>query len=162
MVELSAGLSKVARPLARRRSGELLERVGMGQWAKRRLRTYSKGMRQRVGLAQALVNDPELVFLDEPTDGVDPGGRKEIRELMVAMRDEGRTVFVNSHLLSELEQVADRVAILSRGRVVMEGGLEELMQAGRQRCEVCTRGRCRRTCGRSSRPPGSRWQATGW
>ena len=80
------------------RSAELLERVGMTQWSKRRLRTYSKGMRQRIGLAQALINDPELVFLDEPTDGVDPGGRKEIRDLMIRMRDEGRTVFVNSHV----------------------------------------------------------------
>ena len=112
----------------------------MTQWARRRLRTYSKGMRQRIGLAQALINDPELVFLDEPTDGVDPGGRKEIRDLMERMRDEGRTVFVNSHLLSELEQVADRVAILSRGKVVVEGGLEELIRAGRHRCEICING----------------------
>jgi ABC-2 type transport system ATP-binding protein len=71
---------------------------------------------------------------------VDPGGRKEIRDLMVKMRDEGRTVFVNSHLLSELEQVADRVAILSKGRVVMEGVLEDLVRAGRHRCEVCIEG----------------------
>jgi len=136
VVELAAGLCKVPRAEARRRSGELLDRVGMEQWKDRKLATYSKGMRQRVGLAQALVNDPELVFLDEPTDGVDPGGRKEIRELMVTMRGEGRTVFVNSHLLSELEQVADRVAILSKGRVVLSGDLEELIHAGRHRSEV--------------------------
>ena len=140
VVELAAGLCRVPAAAARRRSGELLERVGLGPWARRRLRTYSKGMRQRVGLAQALVNDPELVFLDEPTDGVDPGGRREIRELMGTMRAEGRTVFVNSHLLGELEQVADRVAILSKGRIVMEGVLEELMRAGRHRCEVCIEG----------------------
>jgi len=140
VLELAAGLTKVPRSETRKRSERLLERVGMTQWARRRLRTYSKGMRQRIGLAQALINDPELVFLDEPTDGVDPGGRKEIRDLMVRMRDEGRTVFVNSHLLSELEQVADRVAILSKGRVVMEGGLDDLIRAGRHRCEVCIDG----------------------
>jgi ABC-2 type transport system ATP-binding protein len=112
----------------------------MGAWANRRLRTYSKGMRQRVGLAQALVNDPELVFLDEPTDGVDPGGRREIRDLMRTLRAEGRTVFVNSHLLGEIEQVADHVAILSKGRVLVAGPLEDLVRAGRHRCEVCTVG----------------------
>ena len=136
VVELAAGLCNVPRETARRRSAELLERVGMAPWKERKLATYSKGMRQRVGLAQALVNDPELVFLDEPTDGVDPGGRKEIRDLMIAMREEGRTVFVNSHLLSELEQVADQVAILSKGRVILSGGLEELMSSGRKRSEV--------------------------
>ncbi len=136
VVELAAGLCRVPRAEARRRSGELLERVGMGQWANRKLGTYSKGMRQRVGLAQALVNDPEMVFLDEPTDGVDPGGRREILDLMAAMREEGRTVFINSHLLSELEQVADRVAILSKGRVVLSGVLEDLVRAGRRRSEV--------------------------
>ncbi|MGB1128592.1 MAG: ABC transporter ATP-binding protein, partial [Haloferula sp.] len=92
-----------------------------------------------VGLAQALVNEPEIVFLDEPTDGVDPEGRVEIRRLIEAMRDEGRTVFVNSHLLGEVEQVADRVAIMSKGAIVKEGSIAELTQV-ENRFEVRTLG----------------------
>jgi ABC-2 type transport system ATP-binding protein len=87
-------------------------------------------MRQRAGLAAALVNDPQILVLDEPTDGVDPVGRKEIRDLLVQMRSEGRTVFLNSHLLSEAEQVCDRVAILLQGRVVKQGALAELQREG--------------------------------
>jgi len=92
------------------------------------MKTYSKGMKQRIGVAQALINNPELVFLDEPTDGVDPKGRKEIREVLVRMKNEGKTVFVNSHLLSELELVSDSVAILNKGVVVKKGSLKELTQ----------------------------------
>ena len=88
--------------------------------------SFSKGMRQRAGLAAALVNDPQLVFLDEPTDGVDPVGRKEIRDLLFEMRRQGRTVFLNSHLLGEAEQLCDRVAILLQGRVVKQGRLADL------------------------------------
>jgi ABC-2 type transport system ATP-binding protein len=109
-----------------RRAGALLETVGMTRWAKTRVRGYSKGMRQRVGIAQALMNDPELVLLDEPTDGVDPVGRREIREMLTRLRDEGRTVFINSHLLSELEMVCDRVAIMVQGSVVSQGTIDEL------------------------------------
>ncbi|MGC4015336.1 MAG: ABC transporter ATP-binding protein [Luteolibacter sp.] len=139
VVEYSAGLAKVPRALARRRTGELLERVGMAAWADKPVGTYSKGMKQRVGLAQALVNDPELVFLDEPTDGVDPEGRIEIRKLIEAMRAEGKTIFVNSHLLAEVEQVADHVAILSHGRIVESGRMSELTSRGRH-YEVRTEG----------------------
>ncbi|MEM9664379.1 MAG: ABC transporter ATP-binding protein [Bacteroidota bacterium] len=96
----------------------LLDLVGMGTWADTRVARYSKGMMQRIGLAQALINDPALVFLDEPTDGVDPVGRREIRDLLLQIRGEGRTVFLNSHLLAEVEQVCDRVAILNHGRLV--------------------------------------------
>jgi ABC-2 type transport system ATP-binding protein len=98
----------------------------MRDWQDRPMGTYSKGMKQRVGVAQALVNDPEIVFLDEPTDGVDPAGRRDIRILMERLREEGRTVFVNSHLLSELEMVCDEVAILSKGEVKVQGNLKEL------------------------------------
>ena len=108
------------------RAGELLETVGMTRWADTRVRGYSTGMRQRVGIAQALMNDPHLVLLDEPTDGVDPVGRREIREMLVRIRDEGRTVFINSHLLSELEMVCDRVAIMVQGSVVSQGTIDEL------------------------------------
>jgi ABC-2 type transport system ATP-binding protein len=129
-VEFSGALSGVTRADRRRRAESLLDRVGLGSWKDRRVSTFSKGMRQRAGLAAALVNDPELVFLDEPTDGVDPVGRKEIRDLLVGLRSEGRTVFLNSHLLSEAEQVCDRVAILLQGRVVREGRLDELQRQG--------------------------------
>jgi ABC-2 type transport system ATP-binding protein len=131
IVAYSAGLAKVPRREAQRRTDELLETVGMKEWADRRNGTYSKGMRQRVGLAQALVNNPEIVFLDEPTDGVDPEGRVEIRRIIEAMRGEGRTVFVNSHLLGEVEQVADEVAILTHGEVVERGRTADLIGAGR-------------------------------
>ncbi|MGE9271465.1 MAG: ATP-binding cassette domain-containing protein [Verrucomicrobiales bacterium] len=126
IIDYSAGLSRVPRRQARQRAIELLEQVGMTEWADKKNGTYSKGMRQRIGLAQALINDPDLVFLDEPTDGVDPGGRIEIRRIIESMRDDGKTVFVNSHLLGEVEQVADEVAILTKGQVVEQGSIEAL------------------------------------
>ena len=132
VLEYVGGLCGVPRSVVRERSADLLERVEMKDWANRKVSSYSKGMKQRVGIAQALVNDPEVVFLDEPTDGVDPGGRIRIRKIIEDLREEGRTVFVNSHLLSEVEQVADRVAILSKGRIVREGAMNELMQDQRE------------------------------
>jgi ABC-2 type transport system ATP-binding protein len=139
IIAYSAGLAKVPSALAKERAERLLELVGMTEWADRKNGTYSKGMRQRVGLAQALVNEPEIVFLDEPTDGVDPGGRIEIRKIIERMRDEGRTVFVNSHLLGEVEQVADQVAIMARGKIVREGAIKELTRK-ENRYEVRTLG----------------------
>ncbi|MBE0643371.1 MAG: ABC transporter ATP-binding protein [Bacteroidetes bacterium] len=103
-----------------------LRLVGMEQWHKTKIRKYSKGMMQRIGLAQALVNDPQLVILDEPTDGVDPLGRKEIRDMLLRLRDQGKTVFLNSHLLSEVELICDRVAILNKGRLIRIGTVKEL------------------------------------
>ncbi len=110
----------------RRRVAELLNLTGLEAWKDDRPQHFSKGMKQRLGVAYALVGNPELVFLDEPTDGVDPVGRKEMRDLMRNLREEGKTVFVNSHLLGELELICDRMAILMRGRVVRQGSLEEL------------------------------------
>ncbi len=121
-------MSGVDRQTRNRKADELLEVVGMSDWATHKLGSYSKGMRQRVGLAQALMNDPKLVILDEPTDGVDPIGRKDIREVLVRLKDEGRTVFLNSHLLSELEMVCDRVAIMVHGLVRQQGTIEELTE----------------------------------
>jgi ABC-2 type transport system ATP-binding protein len=112
----------------------MLDVVGMAAWADRRVGTYSKGMQQRTGLAAALVNDPELVILDEPTDGVDPVGRREIRDVLLAMRDQGRTVFLNSHLLGEVEQVSDRVAIMLKGKVERSGSMSELTHDSRKWC----------------------------
>ncbi len=125
-LDLYGQLAGVAPDVRRRRTDELLERVRMGKWKDTRISKFSKGMMQRLGLAQALINDPDLVFLDEPTDGVDPIGRREIRDLLVWMRDAGKTIFLNSHLLSEVEQVCSRIAILNEGRLVREGTIDEL------------------------------------
>lgn len=113
----------------RKRIPELLEQVGLADRARSRLAEFSKGMLQRIGLAQALLNEPELVFLDEPTSGLDPLGRREVRELISELRRNGVTIFLNSHLLSEVEMSCDRVAIIKRGRVVRTGTLEELAGA---------------------------------
>ncbi len=135
VLEFYAALAKVDRKTRRARSAELLGLVGMGEWANKKISSYSKGMMQRVGLAQALMNDPDLIVLDEPTDGVDPVGRREIRDVLVKLKAEGKTVFVNSHLLSELEMVCDRVAILVQGNVATQGTIEDLT-AESQRYEI--------------------------
>jgi len=119
-------LLKTPRAERRRRADALLERVGLSEWRKKRVGGYSKGMKQRLGVAQALINDPELVFLDEPTDGVDPVGRRHIREMLLQMREEGKTVVVNSHLLGEVESVTDRVAIMVGGLVRRFGKIDDL------------------------------------
>ncbi len=105
-----------------------MERVGLGT-TKQRIATYSKGMRQRLGLAAALLGGPDLLVLDEPTDGIDPVGRVELRELLVAERRRGTTLLVNSHLLAETERVCDRIGILDRGRLRLEGTLEEVRRS---------------------------------
>jgi ABC-2 type transport system ATP-binding protein len=111
----------------RRRSGEVLEMVGLADRAGDQLRTFSKGMLQRIGLAQALLNQPDLVFLDEPTSGLDPLGRRLVRDVIWDLRSRGVTVFLNSHMLSEVERVCDQVAIMDRGEVVKAGRLQELL-----------------------------------
>lgn len=108
---------------------DLLERVGLShRWHDQKCSKFSKGMLRRLGLAQALVNDPELVVLDEPTDGLDPIGRRDVRELLTELRSNGKTIFLNSHLLSEIEMVCDRVAILNQGLVARQGTLSELTE----------------------------------
>jgi len=110
----------------RQRIPQLLERVGLAGDADRRIAAFSKGMSQRIGLAQALLNEPELVFLDEPTSGLDPVGRSEVRDLIRELSREGVTVFLNSHLLSEVEVTCHRVAIIKKGKLVRIGTQEEL------------------------------------
>jgi ABC-2 type transport system ATP-binding protein len=110
----------------RRRIYEYLEIVGLKGRMYHKIRTYSKGMKQRLGIAQAIFHDPEVIFLDEPTDGVDPVGRKQIRELMIQLKQEGKTIFLNSHLLGEVELFCDRVAILQKGEVIREGDIATL------------------------------------
>lgn len=114
------------------RSAKLLKLVDMEKWGATKIRKYSKGMAERVGLAQSLIGDPDVIFLDEPTDGIDPVGKKEIREVLKRIREQGKTVFLNSHLLSEVEAVADRVAILSKGKVVKVGSVESLTVSASQ------------------------------
>ena len=126
VVEFFSALAGVDRKTRRRRAAELLTTVGMDGQADRRISEYSKGMMQRIGLAQALGADPDLVVLDEPTDGVDPSGRRDIRQVLIELRERGKTVFINSHLLSELESVCDRVAILVRGQIARQGTIDEL------------------------------------
>lgn len=112
----------------RRKCEELLTAVGLQEkdW-RRQLRKYSKGMLQRVGLAQSLINDPEIVFMDEPMSGLDPVGRREIRELIAGLREKGTTVFMSTHILSDIEALCDRVAILRSGRLAATGDLNELL-----------------------------------
>ena len=109
------------------RVGELLELVGLTSAANRRLAGYSKGMLQRIGLAQALVQDPKLLVLDEPTAGVDPAGSREIRDLLLNLKDHGITVLLSSHLLAQVQEICDRVGILARGVLIREGPLEKLI-----------------------------------
>jgi len=128
LLDYYAALAKVPRDVRRQRAATLLDRVGMTKWADTRIDKYSKGMMQRLGIAQALMNDPELVVLDEPTDGLDPVGRRDVRGLLIELRNKGTTVFLNSHLLSELEMVCNRVAILVEGLVARQGTLSELTE----------------------------------
>jgi len=107
----------------------LLKMVGMFDWRNSKLKKYSKGMMQRLGLAQALINDPEIIVLDEPTDGVDPIGRREIRDILLNLKRQGKTIFLNSHLLSEVESVCDRVGILNKGKLIKTGPIGELITA---------------------------------
>ncbi|WP_338834660.1 Vitamin B12 import ATP-binding protein BtuD [Moorella humiferrea] len=111
---------------ASRRAHEVLELVGLAGEGQKLVANYSKGMQQRLGLAAALVGDPRVVFLDEPTSALDPLGRRQVREILLALKEAGKTVFLNSHLLSEVEQVCDQVAIINRGTVVASGRLAEL------------------------------------
>jgi ABC-2 type transport system ATP-binding protein len=132
ILDFYGSLANVERADRKKRIPELLELVGMSAWANKKVKSYSKGMRQRVGIAQALVNDPDLVVLDEPTDGVDPVGRRDIRNVLLHLRERGKTVFLNSHLLSELEMVCDHVAILVQGMVSSQGTIEELTRSSRR------------------------------
>lgn len=132
------GLDRVTRE---RRTGELLTRVNLETkgWD-RQLRKFSKGMLQRVGLAQALVNDPEIVFLDEPMSGLDPVGRREVRDLIASLRTQGKTVFMCSHILSDIEVLCDNVAILKRGRLAHAGSLSELRAGESNTIEIIATG----------------------
>jgi len=115
LLHVYGGMAGMSAGEIRGRSDKLLELVEMTKWRKTKIKKYSKGMMQRLGLAQALLNDPDIVFLDEPTDGVDPVGRRDIRNILLELKGHGKTVFLNSHLLAEVEMVCDRVAVLDKG-----------------------------------------------
>ncbi len=128
-LEYAAGLFEIPYSVQRRRIPELLDMVGLdlATAKKKQLRQYSKGMLQRVGMAQVLINDPELIFLDEPMSGLDPLGRYQLREIILSLKAAGKTIFFNSHVLSEVEQICDRIGILDRGELICEGALAELL-----------------------------------
>lgn len=111
------------------RIDEMLAMMNLTQWRKTKIKKYSKGMMQKLGLAQAMLSEPDLIFLDEPTDGVDPIGRKEIRDILTSLKAKGKTIFLNSHLLSEVEMICDRVAILNKGDLIKEGSVDDLTKA---------------------------------
>lgn len=128
-LQFAAGLFEIPSDIQRQRIPLLLDLVGLSKSAARnkQMRQYSKGMLQRVGMAQALINDPELVFLDEPMSGLDPMGRYQMREIILSLKAQGKTIFFNSHILSEVEKICDRVAILAEGELICSGSLEELL-----------------------------------
>ncbi|MBI2441391.1 MAG: ABC transporter ATP-binding protein [Lentisphaerae bacterium] len=130
LLHMAGRLFGLPRAALQARVAELLAQVDLEAAADRRLATYSRGMLQRIGLAQALVNDPDLMILDEPTSGFDPLGRARIRAIIAGERERGKTVFFSSHELSEVERLCDRVGILSGGRLVTEGSVAELVKAG--------------------------------
>jgi len=140
--------------VVKERTGRLLALVGLSHAARRRVGTFSKGMRQRMGLAEALINDPDLLLLDEPTAGLDPVGRREMKDALLALRDAGKTVFLCSHLLSEVEEVCDCVGILYNGQLLRMGKLEELLTAA-ERIEILAEGVSREAAARLRELAGS-------
>jgi ABC-2 type transport system ATP-binding protein len=139
LLDLTGRLFGLAAGERRRRADELIERVGLSRARDQSLKKFSKGMLQRAGLAQALMNDPELVVLDEPMSGLDPIGRKEVRDLILELRDRGKTVFFSTHILSDVEAITDRVAIIARGQLQAHGPPAELVQQAVQGVEVAVR-----------------------
>ncbi|MEZ4363246.1 MAG: ABC transporter ATP-binding protein [Kofleriaceae bacterium] len=127
LLDLAGRLFGLDAATRRRRADELIAKVGLERARAQSLKKFSKGMMQRAGLAQALMNDPEVVVLDEPTSGLDPVGRKEVRELILELRDAGKTVFFSSHILSDVETVADELAIVARGQIQSQGTPRELV-----------------------------------
>ncbi len=129
LLQFTAGLFQIPASVQRQRIPQLLDLVGLAQSAakKKQLRQYSKGMVQRIGMAQALINDPDVVFLDEPMSGLDPMGRYQIREIILSLKAQGKTIFFNSHILSDVEKICDRIAILAQGELLTIGSLDRLL-----------------------------------
>ena len=140
ILDFYARLSGVDARRRAERVAELLSLVALEHAADMRLKTFSKGMLQRVGVAQALIHDPAVVFLDEPMSGLDPIGRREIREVIQALRAAGKTVFMNTHILSDVETICDRVAIIVKGRIRRQGPLTSLVGQGDGTARIATEG----------------------
>ncbi|MBC7975418.1 MAG: ABC transporter ATP-binding protein [Myxococcales bacterium] len=136
LCDLAGRLFGLAPAARKRRADELIEKVGLSRARGQSLKKFSKGMLQRAGLAQALMNDPELVVLDEPMSGLDPLGRKEVRDLILELREAGKTVFFSTHILSDVEAITDRVAIIARGQLQAHGTPSELMSRAVQGIDV--------------------------
>jgi len=139
LLDLAGRLFGVPHAVRLKRADALIERVGLGRARNQSLKKFSKGMLQRAGLAQALMNDPELVVLDEPMSGLDPIGRKEVRDLILELRDQGKTVFFSTHILSDVEAITDRVAIIARGQLQAHGTPAELVAKTIQGVELMVR-----------------------
>ena len=136
LLDYYARLSGVPADLRRRRTADLLDRVGLGDVGNKQLRKFSKGMLQRVGIAQAIVHDPEVVFLDEPMSGLDPLGRHEVRELIQQLKDEGKTIFFSTHILSDAETLCDRVAVIHKGELRGVGVVNDFRSSIAEKTEV--------------------------
>ncbi len=134
-------LAGLDRSVLGRKIAQLLDLVGLAEARTRQLRKFSKGMLQRIGLAQALIHDPELIVLDEPMSGLDPVGRKQVRDLILSLRDQGKTVFFSTHIIPDVEMICDRVAIVVKGKLLAEGRVDELVNPGHaQSVEVVCEG----------------------
>lgn len=127
--------------IRKQRIHELLEKVGVAHATSRSLRKFSKGMQQRVGIAQALLNDPDLLILDEPLSGLDPIGRIEVRDLLIDLKSKGKTIFFSSHILSDIEKLCDKVAIIVKGEIIQYGRLDDLLRGSVRETEILVRGK---------------------
>jgi ABC-2 type transport system ATP-binding protein len=136
LLDYYAQLSGVAAPVRKQRIGELLGRVGLSDVGNKHLRKFSKGMLQRVGIAQAIIHDPEVVFLDEPMSGLDPVGRHEVRELIQSLKDAGKTIFFSTHILSDAEALCDRVAVIHKGELRGVGVVNDFRSSLAEKTEV--------------------------
>ncbi len=140
LLEYYAQLSGVPRARRSQRAAQLLDRVGLGDVGKKQLRKFSKGMLQRVGIAQAIIHDPEVLFFDEPMSGLDPLGRHEVRELLQSLKDDGKTIFFSTHILSDAEALCDRVAVIHKGELRGIGVVNDLRAGIAEKAEVIWEG----------------------
>jgi ABC-2 type transport system ATP-binding protein len=140
LLDYYARLSGMAAVDRKARIPQLLERVGLGDVGNKQLRKFSKGMLQRVGIAQAIIHDPEVLFLDEPMSGLDPLGRHEVRELIQSLKDAGKTIFFSTHILSDAEALCDRVAVIHKGELRGLGVMNELRSSGGDKSEIIWQG----------------------